>query len=184
MECSLVGLRWCWFFSQSLRYLASYAGGTKKVGQQKESSIDLSKFLYYCNDAEAKLAEVANSSKIDLFLNELRRIKIGPSGQVAKLQTIVQAQSFLIHAMPLAEQSTDDQALLSKVMLARDYAKVLKRGIGKEKNVVAAKKKEYVTQNMQLTRPKELVEFLNSSEVKLYVEEKAKLYQQHLDIRR
>ncbi len=168
---------------QSLyRYLASFIGGFKKVNQQNEASKDLAKFLFHCNKEKAQIAKVGNIDKIDSFVSELRRMKVGPSGQVEKMQNIVQAQCFLLFNMP-REPSQEEQAIRAKVIMARDKTRIYKKGMGKEKHIVADKKKEYATNIMHIA-PKELVEFIAGEEVKTYVQRKVIENMEHLDIRR
>ncbi len=167
----------------SYRYLASFIGGAKKLSQQNEASQDLSKFLFHCNKNKAQIDNVGDMAEVDSFLSVLRRIKIGPSGQVAKMQNIVQGQYFLINKMP-DQPSPEEQAIIAKVTMAREKTRAYKKGIGKEKQTVAAKKKEYVTKNLQRSAPKELVEFLTGEEVRTYVQEKASSNKEHLDVRR
>ncbi len=114
------------------RYLASFIGGTTKLSLQNEASKDIAKFLYHCNEHEAEIDYVSHTAKIDSFLSELRRLKVGSRGLVAKLQNIIRGQSFLINKMP-DQPCYEEQLLLAKVTLAREKTLAQKKGIAKQK---------------------------------------------------
>lgn len=81
------------------RFLGSLNGGSKKEGQQREMATDLSKFLYLSTPSGSSIdLEVVISTKaVEAYVEELRQRNVGPSGIIAKLNTLCFAQTFLIY---------------------------------------------------------------------------------------
>ncbi len=78
-------------------YLGSVSGGSKSEKVRKEASIDLAKYLHYANSDTVDWQDIINATKVEAFLKHLADLGLGPSGQVAKLNVISQAQTFAIH---------------------------------------------------------------------------------------
>ena len=77
--------------------MGSLSGGSKRENVQKENALDLSKFLHFADPDEINLNHVLSIHKIEEYLKELVKRNLGPSGPVSKLQTLSQAQTFLVH---------------------------------------------------------------------------------------
>lgn len=162
------------------RYIGGIGGRSKKEQQQKEISVDVSKYLHFCDSETLDFENLANTSHIADFVDELRRRGIGPAGQIVKLQCIIHALDFLLYRY--GSIAADNTAKVTRTQLAKERATYLKKGLGREKTVMAAKKKEYVTK--YLHHPRELREFLDSREVQDFVEKKADEDIQHIHVRR
>lgn len=73
-------------------------GGGKKPQQAKEMATDMSKFLYFCaGPAPLDFDHATSSEDISRFTEELKRLGLGPSGIVSKLNVLCYAQSFMLH---------------------------------------------------------------------------------------
>ena len=78
----------------------SVEGGSKNVQTAKQEVVDLSKFLYLVNPEECNVSNVTMMVNIVTYLNKLRKIGVGPSGQVTKLTTILNALKMIVSTMP------------------------------------------------------------------------------------
>ena len=125
--------------------------------------MDLSKYLKFANEEEAHLSLVTKSSPIQDYLCELKEARLGPSGQAGKLMAIMHAETFLICRTP--EGATrEEMSNVSAATITRSKVQSWKAALSKEKGMIAAKKKEYISQNMPASA--QLREFLNSQELK------------------
>lgn len=80
------------------RFLGSLAGGSKKISQQKEMAVDLSKFLRFAStDDSVDINLVSCMKAIEDYVAELQKREIGPSGIIAKLNVLCYAQTFILH---------------------------------------------------------------------------------------
>ena len=75
-------------------------GGTKNPKAAQQEVVDLSKFLYLADEKECDINHVTTMSHIVSYLNKLRQSGVGPSGQVTKLTTILDATKMIISRVP------------------------------------------------------------------------------------
>ena len=76
-------------FCLLFRYLMGIEGGSKKPLQAKEMVKDLAKFHKFVNAESVNFESALDKQAVMAYLNELRCLEVGPSGQVNKLQTII-----------------------------------------------------------------------------------------------
>ena len=70
--------------------------------------------------------------------------------------------SLVAYSMPDDDLTPEEQALVSRADVAQSETKGMKRGLAKEKNVAAARRKGELSRHMQ--PPQELTEFLQSGD--------------------
>ena len=75
-------------------YLKSVAGGGKRPHMAKQFCIDLGKYLKFASDPPT-IKDVLSFARISEYLEKLRALGLGPSGQAAKLTVIKTAMKFL-----------------------------------------------------------------------------------------
>lgn len=98
-----------------------------------------------------------------MYLQTLRSLNIGPSGQATKLQTMLAAIEYVLSGVPDSGATEKEKELVHSATVTKSRVQQWKRGITREKVVHAMKRKEYVSENLQ--SPAE-VHTLNSSVVK------------------
>ena len=108
-------------------------GGSKKPLQAKEMVKDLAKFHKFANPECVNFESALDKQAVMSYLNELRRLKVGPSGQVNKVQTIIVYIDFLVSKIPDASPTEAEKELLHKATLSKSKLQSLKKQIGKEK---------------------------------------------------
>ena len=138
---------------------------------------DLSKYLYYSREegtTKPEIEKVASFKCIEAFIEELVKRQLGASGMISKLNTLMSAQcfsgkqqkytscseGFLICTECLISQ--EDMALESKINVCKSKSAALNKGLTKEKNGRAARKREYMAQTLQ--PPEDLIQFLQADE--------------------
>ena len=75
-------------------YLKSVAGGGKSPDMAKQFCIDLGKYLKFASDSPT-IMDVLSFAKISEYLEKIRALGLGPSGQAAKLTVLKTAMKFL-----------------------------------------------------------------------------------------
>ena len=108
-------------------------GGSKKPLQAKEMVKDLAKFQKFASPDCVSFEAALDKKAVTAYLNELRRLEVGPSGQVNKLQTIIVSIDFLLSKIPDASPTEAEKEILHKATLSKSKLQALKKQIGKEK---------------------------------------------------
>ena len=80
--------------------------------------VDLSKYLHLADPETCDLDNVTNMAHIVKFLNELRKGGVGPSGQITKLTTLLNAVKMMVISVPDdgGEADTKDMVVRAKVV--------------------------------------------------------------------
>ena len=108
-------------------------GGSKKPLQAREMVKDLAKFQKFASPDCVNFETALDKKAVAAYLNELRRLEVGPSGQVNKLQTIIVSVDFLLSKIPDASPTEAEKEILHKATLSKSKLQALKKQIGKEK---------------------------------------------------
>ena len=66
----------------------------------QQEVVDISKFLYLADASECNMEHITTMSHIVTYLNALRESGVGPSGQITKLTTVMDAMKMLISKVP------------------------------------------------------------------------------------
>ena len=118
--------------------------------------------------SQVDLKLVVVSKNILTFINKLRELNIGPSGQANKLQTLLVAMDYVVSKVPETGVTEGERELIHAATITKCKVQHWKKGITKQKAQQATRKKEFVSENLQ--SPKEVMEFLNSDEMKGRIE--------------
>ena len=104
--------------------------------------MDLSKFLYLADSSTCDLDHVTVITHIVRYLNELRNGGVGPSGQVTKLQTLLNALRMLVTAVPDdgGDENTKDMVVRAKVVETK--IKGITKSLRKECSVIRLQKRD------------------------------------------
>ena len=108
-------------------------GGSKKPLQAKEMVKDLAKFHKFVSPQSVDFESVLDKQAVMAYLNELRRLEVGPSGQVNKLQAIIVSIDFLVSKISDVSPTEAEKELLHKATLFKRKLQTMKKQIGKEK---------------------------------------------------
>ena len=108
-------------------------GGSKKPLQAKEMVKDLAKFNKFVSPESVNFEVGLDKQAVLSYLNELRRLEVGPSGQVNKLQTIIMSIDFLVSMISDTSPTEAEKELLHKATLSKSKLQSLKKQVGKEK---------------------------------------------------
>ena len=101
-------------------------GGSKKPLQAKEMVKDLAKFQKFASPDYVSFEAALDKKAVTAYLNELRRLEVGPSGQVNKLQTIIVSIDFLLSKIPDASPTEAEKEILHKATLSKSKLQALK----------------------------------------------------------
>lgn len=124
------------------RFLQSVEGGSKSTAATKQEVVDLAKFLYLANSNSCDLDNVIQMPNLVKFLNELRKCGVGPSGQITKLQTVLNAVKMLVISVPDdgGDEATKDLVVRAKVIETK--IKGISRSLRKECSVIRLQKRD------------------------------------------
>ena len=112
-------------------------GGNKKENQAGEMVKDLAKFLKFASPTALDFDLVCNRQMVLEYVHLLRKLGVGPSGQVNKIQTIVVAITWLISKLPDASPTSAEKDKLHVATVCRDKLQAIKKSIGQEKVCMA-----------------------------------------------
>ena len=135
------------------RFLQSVEGGSKSTAATKQDVIDLANFLYLANLNSCDLDNVIQMPNIVKFLNELRKCGVGPSGQITKLQTLLNAVKMLVMSVPDdgGDEATKDVVVKAKVIETK--IKGISRSLRKECSIIRMQKRDMFDGGSDLRRP-------------------------------
>ena len=108
-------------------------GGSKGDKQATEMVKDLAKFMKFASPEEVNFEVAIDRKAVMDYIDKLRELQVGPSGQVNKLQVIILAINWLISQLPDVDPTPADKERLHLAMLCRDKLQAVKKSIAKEK---------------------------------------------------
>ena len=108
-------------------------GGSKKASQAAESVKDLAKYLKFTGPSSLNIDDVCDRQKAMNYVDLLRKLGVGPSGQVNKLHTIITAINWQISKLSDTSPTPYEKDKLHKATVCRDKLQAVKKSIGKEK---------------------------------------------------
>ena len=117
-------------------------GGSKNIQTAKQEVVDLSKFLYLLNPDECDVSNVTMMTNIVTYLNELRKSGVGPSGQVTKLTTILNALKMIVSTMPDNGIDEESKDLVVRATVVETKVKGISKSLRKECNCIRLQKRE------------------------------------------
>ena len=182
------------------RYLTGIQGGSKGEKQANEMVKDFAKFIKFASPTKVNFEVAIDRKAVMEYVDKLRELQVGPSGQVNKLQVIILAINWLISQLPDVDPTPADKERLHIAMLCRDKLQAAKKSIAKEKvcfvnkfvcvsmwcycmlvystcfiviwkkmiilqKLQAAKKKEFLGDNMDMEASTKAVDFLKKASV-------------------
>lgn len=138
--------------------------------------------LMHLTSSQVNLNHVVKTDNVSRYLQNLRTLNIGPSGQATKLQTVMAAIDFVLSRLPDSGATEEEREVAHSATITRSKVQKWKKGISKEKAVQAMKKKEFVSENLQ--SPAEVHTFLNSEIVREKMESLSDEEEDSLTLRR
>ena len=99
----------------------------------------MSKFLYLANEKEC---DVTTMSNIVDYLNKLRQCGVGPSGQVTKLTTILDATKMIVSRVPDDGGDEKTKELVVRAKVVETKIKGISKSLRKENAVIRLQKRE------------------------------------------
>ena len=117
-------------------------GGSKNIQTAKQEVVDLSKFLYLVNPDECDVSNVTMMTNIVTYLNELRKSGVGPSGQVTKLTTILNALKMIVSTMPDDGIGEESKVLVVRAKVVQTKVKGISKSLRKECNCIRLQKRD------------------------------------------
>ena len=124
------------------RFLQSVEGGSKSAAATKQEVVDLAKYLYLADSNTCDLDNVTRMPNIVKYLNELRSCGVGPSGQITKLQTLLNAIKMMVMSVPDdgGDEATKDVVVRAKVIETR--VKGISKSLRKECSLIRLQKRD------------------------------------------
>ena len=120
-------------------YLKGIDGGQRSEKTAKEIATDVSKFLWYAcgrDSPNPNWARLTDRDQLIGFTDKLKRAKVGPEGQLSKLDALSAALKFLkVHVLADASHSLYSKASLTEQVLAgwKTTLRKLKRKLRKSR---------------------------------------------------
>ena len=117
-------------------------GGSKNSAAAQQEVVDLSKFLYLADATTCDVEHVTTMSHVVTYLNRLRESGVGPSGQITKLTTLMDAMKMLIARVPDdgGDEKTKDMIVRSRVVETK--LKGVCKSLRKENTMIRVQKRE------------------------------------------
>ena len=111
--------------------------GKKRTEKSAESIVrDISKILYFHNEKELQWENITNREKLLQFMNKLDGMKVGPEGQLTKLERVCELYRYL------KRTKRDDPELTTKIRESEEDIEQWKKTLRGEKQVLQAKRME------------------------------------------
>ena len=104
-------------------------GGSKNLSAAKQETVDLSKFLYMSKSEACELHQVTYMSNVITFLNKLRQSRVGPSGQITKLTTLLNAITMAISKVPDKNVSEADERMVVRAKVVETKIRALQKSL-------------------------------------------------------
>ena len=111
----------CVLFKYLYRFLQSVEGGSKNAKAAEQEAVDLAKFLHLADKSCCDITNVRRMANVVRYLNKLRESKVGPSGQITKLNTLSNALKMLMSTVPEdgGDEKMKDMAVRISVIESR-----------------------------------------------------------------
>ena len=108
----------------------------------QQEVVDISKFLYLADATTCDMEHVTTMSHVVTYLNALRESGVGPSGQITKLTTLMDAMKMLISKVPDdgGDQKTKEMVVQSRVVETK--MKGVCKSLRKENALIRIQKRE------------------------------------------
>ena len=117
-------------------------GGTKNPKAAQQEVVDLSKFLYLADEKECDINHVTTMSHIVDYLNKLRQSGVGPSGQVTKLTTILDATKMIISRVPDDGGNEKTKELVVRAKVVETKIKEISKSLRRENSIIRLQKRD------------------------------------------
>ena len=108
-------------------------GGSKGNKQATEMVKDFAKFMKFASPEEVNFEVAIDRQAVMDYVDKLRELQVGPSGQVNKLQVMILAVDWLISKLPDGDPTPADKERLHLAVLCREKLQVIKKSIAIEK---------------------------------------------------
>lgn len=108
----------CVIFTYPYKFLQSVEGGSKNEKAAEQEAVHLVKFLHLADISCCDITNVTRVANVVQYLNKLRESKVGPSGQITKLNTLSNVLKMLMSTVPEdgGDEKTKDMAVRISVV--------------------------------------------------------------------
>ncbi len=120
----------------------SAEGGSKTALASEQETIDLSKFLFLADNKSCDITNITRMDNITIYLNELKKSGVGPSGQLSKLITLQHALHMLVSQIPPDGATADQLKLPSYMKVIELKLGGLMKSLRKEGTVIRKRKRD------------------------------------------
>ena len=117
-------------------------GGSKNPQAAQQEVVDLSKFLYAIDDQTCCIDHVTTMSNVVKYLNRLRVSSDGPSGQITKLTTLMNAMKMIITRIPDDGGDEQTKELVVRTKIVKIKIKGIANSLRKESSLIRLQKRE------------------------------------------
>lgn len=124
------------------RFLQSVEGGSKNPAATQEEVVDLSKYLHLADSSRCDLNSVIHMPNIVKYLNELRKNGVGPSGQITKLTTLLNAVKMMVMSVPDDGCDADIKDMVVRAKVIEAKIKGITKSLRKECSVIHLQKRD------------------------------------------
>ena len=132
----------CVLFKYLYRFLQSVEGGSKNAKAAEQEAVDLAKFLHLADKSCCDITNVTRMANVVRYLNKLRESKVGPSGQITKLNTLCNALKMFMLTVPEDGGNEKMKDMAVRISVIESKVKGIAKSLRKEATILQLKKRD------------------------------------------